>query len=177
MSEPLVVGMGNILYRDEGIGVYAAKCLAACFDFAPGIEVVDGGLAGFGLMELIGVNRPVIVLDAVATEADPGSIFRLDSRILGELGPNMRPTAHEVDPVHLFKLSAGLGTPMDMVLIGIVPADALSFELGLTPELEKRFPEFVLAAVSELARLGVEATQLRAIEVSEIVRSLSEAPR
>ena len=177
MTEPLVVGMGNILYRDEGIGVYAAKCLAECFDFEPEVEVVDGGLAGFGLMELIGESRPVIVMDAVATEADPGSIYRLDSRILGDLGPNMRPTAHEVDPVHLFKLAAGLGTPLDMVLIGIVPSDAFSFELGLTPELEQRFKEFVLTAVAELARLGVRATQVRDIEVAEIVRSLSEVPR
>ncbi|MDA8385681.1 MAG: hydrogenase maturation protease [Actinomycetota bacterium] len=177
MTEPRVVGMGNILYRDEGVGVYAAKCMAECFTFDPDVEVVDGGLAGFGLMEMIGEEGPVIVMDAVATEAEPGSIFRLDSRILGDLGPSMRPTAHEVDPVHLFKLSAGLGTPIDMVLIGIVPGDALSFELGLTPELEARFEEFVLAGVNELARLGVKATQIRRIEISEIVRSLSEVPR
>ena len=73
-----VVGMGNILFRDEGVGVYAAHALRRCFSFDPEIVIEDGGLAGFNIMHMIFDPASVIVLDALSTDAPAGKpvLFR-----------------------------------------------------------------------------------------------------
>jgi hydrogenase maturation protease len=167
-----VVGMGNLLYRDEGVGVYAARHLQAAYRFSPEIDVVDGATLGFGLMELFESGAKIIVLDALATDAASGTIYRLPREELLNLGPEVQPTAHEVEPLELLKLAEVLGEPPDMVLLGIVPADAQTMEVGLTPELETAFPAFVEAALSELRALGVKAEAVREMSVDDVIESL-----
>jgi hydrogenase maturation protease len=167
-----VVGMGNILYRDEGIGVYAARYLQAAYRFSPEIDVVDGATLGFGLMELFEKGSIIIVLDALMTEAPPGTMYRLSRAQLSDLGPSMQPTAHEVEPLELLKLAEVLGEPPDMVLMGIVPADAQTMEVGLTPELEAAFPAFVNAVVAEIRDRGVQVEQALRLSLEDVVESL-----
>ena len=104
-----VVGVGNVLYRDEGVGVYAALYLQQAFRFTPQIEVADGALLGFGLMDFFGDERTVIVLDAVLAEREPGTVYRLPTDRLLDLGPEVTPTAHEVDPIYLLKRARASG--------------------------------------------------------------------
>lgn len=167
-----VVGMGNILYQDEGIGVYAARYLQAAYRFSPKVDVVDGATLGFGLMELFEGGAKIIVLDALMTDAPAGTVYRLPREQLLNLGPSMQPTAHEVEPLELLKLSEVLGEPPDMVLMGIVPADAKTMAVGLTPELEAAFPAYIDAVVSEIRAGGVRAELVRHISCDEVVESL-----
>lgn len=167
-----VVGMGNILYRDEGVGVYAARCLQTCYRFTPEIDVVDGATLGFSLMDLFEPGARIIVLDALMADATAGSIYRLSREQLLELGPAVQPTAHEVEPLELLKLSEVLGKPPDMVLMGIVPADAQTMQLGLTPELAAAFPTYLDVVVHELRAAGVEAQRVRKPSLDGVVESL-----
>lgn len=167
-----VVGMGNILYRDEGVGVYAARYLQAAYRFRPDINVVDGATLGFGLMDLFERGAKIIVLDALVTDALPGSMYRLSGEMLLELGPSMQPTAHEVEPLELLKLATILGEPPDVVLMGIVPADASTMALGLTPQLAAVFPSYVDAILSELRASGVRTELIRRLEFDDVVESL-----
>ena len=167
-----VVGMGNLLYRDEGIGVFAARCLQSCYRFNTDVDVIDGATLGFGLLELFEGGGKIIVLDALMTVAPPGSMYRLSRSELLELGPSMQPTAHEVEPLELLMLSEILGEPTDMVLLGIVPADAKTMTVGLTPELEAAFPAYVDLAVAELGRSGIEAELVHQRSLERVVESL-----
>lgn len=167
-----VVGMGNMLYRDEGVGVFAARCLQSCYRFTPDIEIFDGATLGFGLMDLFEKGTKIIVLDALATDAPAGSMYRLDRAKLLELGPSMQPTAHEVEPLELLKLAEVLGEPPDMVLLGIVPADARTMAVGLTSELEAAFPHFVDLAVAEVKRAGIRADVIREQSLASLVEGL-----
>jgi hydrogenase maturation protease len=167
-----VVGMGNILYRDEGVGVFAARCLQTAYRFSPAINVVDGATLGFGLMDLFEGGAKIIVLDALVTDAPAGTVFRLPRAKLLELGPSIQPTAHEVEPLELLKLAQVLGEPPDMVLLGIVPADAKTMALGLTPELEAAFPAYVDAVLSEIRAAGVQTEHVRQLSCAQIVESL-----
>jgi hydrogenase maturation protease len=164
--------MGNILYRDEGIGVYVARCLQASYRFSPDIDVVDGATLGFGLMGLFEMGAEIIVLDAVMADAPAGSMYRLSRAQLLELGPSMQPTAHEVEPLELLRLSQVLGEPPDVVLMGIVPADAETMTVGLTPELEAAFPAYVEAVVTELRAHGVQAELVRRLTFEDVLDSL-----
>lgn len=181
--------MGNMLYGDEGMGVYAARCLQGCYRFTPEVEVFDGATLGFGLMDLflsprnqrpsrdfVGApeqkDNKVIVLDAIAADAPPGTMYRLSRRELLDLGPSVQPTAHEVEPLELLKLAEVLGQPPDLVLLGIVPADAQTMAVGLTPSLEAAFPAFVDLALDELGRSGIRAERIADRSFARIVESL-----
>lgn len=164
--------MGNILYQDEGIGVYAARYLQAAYRFSPEVDVVDGATLGFGLMELFESGAKIIVLDALMTDAPAGTVYRLPRAELLKLGPSMQPTAHEVEPLELLKLAEVLGEPPDMVLMGIVPADAKTMAVGLTPALEAAFPAYVDAVLSEIRSGGVQAELVRGLSVADVIESL-----
>lgn len=176
MSSDLhVIGMGNILYRDEGVGVYAAHYLRAAYQFTPAIEVIDGALMGFGLMTYFQASGPpsrLIILDALLADDRPGAVYRLSGEQLTGLGPDMRLTAHEVDAVQLLKLATALGNPPEMTLLGIVPADTSELAVGLTPELGAAFPQYVDAALAELRRYGVHGEQSRPLALDDVIGEL-----
>lgn len=167
--------MGNILFRDEGVGVYAAHYLRAAYRLTPAVEIADGATMGFGLMDYFQPSGPparLLVLDALLADARPGAIYRLSGDQLTGLGPDMRPTAHEVDPIQLLKLATALGRPPDMTLLGIVPADATELAVGLTPELGAAFPRYVQAAIAELGACGVHAELVRHLSLDDVIGSL-----
>jgi hydrogenase maturation protease len=167
-----VVGVGNILYRDEGVGVYAARYLQQAYRFVPEIEVADGAALGFGLMDFFDDGSTVIVLDALLAEAGPGAVYRLPTERLLDLGPEVSPTAHEVDPIQLLKWARALGESPDVVLLGIVPEDATQMAVGLTPALADAFPRFVDAALREIRARGVCAERVRAMSLDDVIAGL-----
>lgn len=176
-SDVTVVGMGNLLYRDEGVGVYAAHYLQSVYAFEPGITILDGATLGFALTDLFDDGARILVLDAVLAEAPPGTVFRLPASELLRLGSDVTPTAHEVDPIHLLKQATALDVALDLSLVGIVPRDAHHLDVGLTPEVLAGFQAFVDAAVAELGRWGVSATQVGAASIDEVIESLVEMAR
>jgi hydrogenase maturation protease len=167
-----VVGVGNILYRDEGVGVYAARYLQQAYRFEPPIEVADGAALGFSVMDFFEDSSTVIVLDALLAGAAPGTVYRLPTERLLDLGPDVTPTAHEVDPIHVLKRARALGQSTDMVLLGIVPQDASQMAVGLTPTLAAAFPRFVDAALDEIRAHGVRAEPLRAMSLHDVIEGL-----
>lgn len=167
-----VAGVGNILYGDEGVGVYAAHYLRRAFGFEPEIEIADGAALGFSLLDLFQDRTTVIVLDALQADASPGTVFRLPTEMLLDLDPSMRPTAHEVDPIQALQLVRGLGRDTDLVLLGIVPHDASQMSLGLTEPLFAAFPRLIEAAISEIRGWGVHAERRSGITLEEVVAGM-----
>lgn len=175
-----VVGMGNILYHDEGIGVYAAAYLRQAYRFSPEIQIADGAALGFGVMDYFteaGLPPRVLVLDALLTDAPPGSVFRLPAEELLDLGPAMRPTAHEVDPVAMLKLAAAFGQAPDLVLLGIVPENASDLTVGLTEALRDALPAFTAAAIAQLSEWGVFAEPTGPVSLDDVIDGLVTCPR
>lgn len=171
----VVLGVGNILYGDEGAGVFAAHALQRSFRWTPEVEIVDGATLGFDMFDVFRRARTVIVLDALATEAAPGSIFRLPAEQLLQLGPEFRPTAHEVDPIQLLRMAPLFGPPPDMVLFGVVPAST-GLGVGLSPPLGRSFDRLLAAAVSELASRGVTGEQVGPVDLDGVISSVVGAP-
>ncbi len=173
----VVIGMGNILYHDEGVGVYGARALDTCFRFEPEIEIVDGASLGFGVISYFVQPTSVIVLDAIAADAPTGTIYRLPARELCNLGSELRPTAHEVDPIQMLKLAPALGGEPDMVLVGIVPENTSELCVGLTLTLAAQFDRYVGAAVDELRDRGITVEQVAPVALEHVVASLSSGVR
>ena len=93
----IVIGVGNMLFKDEGIGIYAAEYISQNYEFDDkDLEIIDGGTLGFKLMTYFQEYDNVIILDTVSIEDEVGSIYRLPSDVLLGLG-TYRKTAHEVE--------------------------------------------------------------------------------
>ena len=153
----IILGVGNILLSDEGIGVHAANALAASYNLPPEVEVIDGGTSAMDCVDAIASADLLVIADAMRGGRAPGVITRLEG---GDLQAFFRTkiSPHQVGLCDVLAtlLIHGL-EPKRTVLIGIEPK---SFALGLepTPALAARIPAMIDALVAELASAGVELT-------------------
>ena len=168
----IVIGVGNMLFKDEGIGIYAAEYIKQNYKFDDEeLEIIDGGTLGFKLMTYFQEYDNVIILDTVSIEDKVGDIYRLPSDVLLGLG-NYRKTAHEVEIVEMLEIVSVLDSHANVTIIGIIPEDIISVEIGLTQSMENRFEEFILNSIKEIESLCIKATKINNILIPDIVKSM-----
>lgn len=167
----IIIGVGNILFKDEGIGVFASKYLKANYSFSPNIEIMDGGTLGFNLMRYFEEYDNVIILDIVSAKDAPGSIYRFPSDILLGLG-DYKKTAHEVEIVEMLEICSLLDHHADVTIIGIIPEDIKSTQVGLTSALEKKFKEYIGYIIKELEGLNIKAIKTGNRSLNDIAKDM-----
>jgi len=154
-----VVGAGNVLFNDEGIGIYAIRYLKENYEFPDNVDLVDGGVLGFKLMVYYQEYDYCLILDTITMADDTsGSIYNIPSQELLGLG-SYKQTAHEVEIVEMLEICSLLDKFADTRIIGIVPDDIECVTTNLSPTLKKEFKNFVNTALSELEKLGVKYTK------------------
>ncbi|QKF73337.1 [Ni-Fe] hydrogenase maturation protease [Aliarcobacter faecis] len=171
MKDTIIIGVGNMLFKDEGIGIYASEYIKQNYEFSDNLEIIDGGTLGFKLMAYFQEYKNVIILDTVSINDEAGSIFRLPSDVLLGLG-KYRKTAHEVEIVEMLEIVSVLDSHANVTIIGIVPQDIQSVEIGLTKQMEEKFPLFINTALKEIEDLGFNLTKKDDLNVENIVKSL-----
>ena len=153
----LVLGVGNILLRDEGFGVAAVNRLERDYVWPDNVRLLDGGTLGLFLMPDIMDCDQLIVLDVVLGPGAPGTVYLLEGDDLRK-SLSFRDSTHQTDLVDTL-ISCGLaGHRPEAVIIGIQPGDCHTLSPELTPELSAKLPEFCAKVVEELARRGIAAT-------------------
>lgn len=156
MSAPcLVLGLGNELFTDEGVGIEAARRIDALG--LPGVEVVDGGTLGIGLLPAVEDRAGLLVLDAVVAEGRrPGEVVTLDAPALRQ-GYRVLMSAHQIGlPEVLAAAELGGHPPARVAAVGMVPAD-LDTGFGISPAAAAQVGEMIARALDVLARWGVGA--------------------
>ncbi|MEH6627515.1 MAG: HyaD/HybD family hydrogenase maturation endopeptidase [Motiliproteus sp.] len=151
----LVLGVGNILLSDEGIGVRVVEALEQRYEIPANLDVVDGGTAGMELLEMMSDRDQVIIIDAVNTGAAPGTVVELR----GEEVPALFRT--RISP-HQLGISDLLGVlvvidqmPKAMTLFGAVPY-SLDTGIELTAAMQEKLEIILTFTVAELQRLGYD---------------------
>ena len=127
-SRVCVIGLGNLLLGDEGVGVHAVDLLAARYTFTPSVDLVDGGTLGLDLLPFLEGRDRVLLIDAADFGRPPGHIGFLESP---ELPATLfaRPSVHHIGLSDLLSAASLLGTrPSSLRLIGVQP---LSLEPGI----------------------------------------------
>ncbi len=158
MEKILILGVGNILFKDEGIGVRALEWLQEHAELPEYISLVDGGTLGLGLMDAILSCGRLYVLDAVLGGRDPGSVYRLTDDNLRK-SMSFRDSLHQTDLVDTLIYCGLLGNRPEAVVYGMEPSDYETMELGLTPVCEENVPKLAQKLLDELASLGVDVHQ------------------
>ena len=155
----VVIGLGNPLMGDDGLGIAALERLRARFVLPAGIELVDGGTWGLNLLPVIEDADGVILIDAIDAGVPPGTPVRLEHAALPRyLATKISP--HQVDLRDVLGLAELRGTlPADTVAIGLQP-QSMEFGDTLSPALAGKLDTVVAAVLEELARRGYPAEGL-----------------
>ncbi len=152
----VVLGVGNILLRDEGVGVRVVEELQRRYSFAPNVRIVDGGTQGLWLLPTLQEADHLVVVDAVLGKGEPGTIYRLERDDLPK-GLRAKQSAHDSDLVEALNLCSLLETgPRDVVVVGIQPEDIRPYGLELTEKVQARIEDLIVRVIEELRSLGVE---------------------
>ena len=151
----LIIGMGNVLMQDEGVGVRTVEELECRYEIPDGVTVIDGGTTGMELFEPIRHCDHLIVADAVNTGDPSGSVVR----IVNDGIPAFFQTKlsnHQLGLSDLLALLTLKGElPKHIAIIGMVPY-SLENRLGLTPESTAGLDRMVEMVVAELCGLGIQ---------------------
>jgi len=164
-----IVGVGNVLFKDEGIGVFVVKYLQENYRFEPDIDLIDAGTLGFGLMRYLHDYDHIVLIDTISVDDKAGSVYRLTPEQLSGLA-SYHQTAHEVEVLQMIELTPLTGKMADTVVIGVVPEKIDISEIGLTKTLEHTpFMTVVSQVLKELDRIGVKYKKTNNLSIEEVV--------
>ncbi|MBE9536278.1 MAG: HyaD/HybD family hydrogenase maturation endopeptidase [Proteobacteria bacterium] len=148
----LILGVGNILMRDEGIGVRVIEAIQENYDLPDNIQLLDGGTAGYTLIDYMDDFDRIIIIDAVRSGSQPGDICRLSPEdIAGE--KRLKMSGHKIELPELLALGQKLGKLPETTLIGIEPED-ISWGMELTPALKSAITAIIETAFEEISIRG-----------------------
>jgi hydrogenase maturation protease len=150
----LVLGLGNILLSDDGVGVRVAERLIERYHFPPEVQVMDGGTLGLDLLGYVEDSDRLVVVDALDVGARPGTLARLvDGEVPAFLAPKISP--HQMGLADLLAASRLSGRfPDELVLWGVQP-ESLDVGLELSPAIAAQVGTLVERVLAELKRWGV----------------------
>jgi hydrogenase maturation protease len=153
----LVIGMGNVLMQDEGIGVRAVEELDCRYEFPSHVRIVDGGTTGMELFEPMRMADCLIIADAVNFDRPSGSLIRIADKEINAFFQT-KISNHQLGLSDLLALMAMRGeTPQRVAIIGMVPY-GLENCLGLSEHAAAGLDAMVDMLVKELALAGITAT-------------------
>jgi hydrogenase maturation protease len=149
-----VLGVGNILLQDEGLGVSAVEQLSARHILPEKVRVVDGGALGLNLLPLLEESSALLIVDAIAAGQPPGTLVRLEGKeIAGALALKM--SMHQVGLRELLGVSDLRQTlPSRLVLWGMEPA-TMGWGVELSPPVAAALGSLVEVVLEELRSWGV----------------------
>jgi hydrogenase maturation protease len=153
----LLLGVGNILYADEGVGVRAVERLLDSYEFSDNVTLLDGGNLGMRLMGPLLEADFCIVLDAVLAGDVPGTIYRLTGDDLRK-SLAFKDSMHQTDLVDTLISCDLIGKRPETVVIGMEPDDMSNVSIELTPTVAGRLAAMCDIALSELRAAGGQAT-------------------
>jgi hydrogenase maturation protease len=137
----MVMGVGNILLSDEGLGVHLLNELTK-MSLPENIELLEGGTAGLELVHLIQEIDFLIIVDAINANDEPGSIFRFQPEEINVLPERYEVSFHQVGIMEVLAMASILGHAPQTLIFGIQPK-SLEWGLELTPEISKVFPKVI----------------------------------
>ena len=154
--ETLILGVGNLLLSDEGVGVRVVERLVATYDLPEGVQTLDGGTLGLDLLYYLEGVENLLIVDAVKMGKEPGTLLRLE----GDEVPaflSIKISPHQIGiPDMLFAAKLKDLYPRNVVLWGVQPG-VLDAGLDLSPPVAAQVDELVEKVVDELRRWEIEA--------------------
>lgn len=153
MKPVLILGIGNILLKDEGVGVRVIEAMGQ-MDLPEHVEIADGGTSGADLIDVLADRPKVIVVDATSADIDPGRVIKFSGDdLIAQRGVLI--SLHEFGLVDTLLMAKQLGCPpKEVVVFGVKPED-ISPGLELSPRIVALVPRLVELVLEEAGGLVV----------------------
>jgi hydrogenase maturation protease len=151
MRRTLILGLGNPILSDDGVGCCVAMALKDTLK-EPEVDVLEAGIAGLDFLDLLSGYDKAIIIDAIQTDkGKPGQIYRLEPEILAET--RHAGTPHDVNLATALELGKKLGLPLprQITIYAIEVKDVTSFSEECTPEVMKAVPACAAMIAQELS--------------------------
>lgn len=156
MAETLVLGLGNILLGDEGVGVRVIERLLEQVEFPEEVQVLDGGTLGLDLLPYLEGAARLLVVDAAQARKPAGTLVRLTGREIPIFLDASKVSPHQEGLQDLLAVAALKGyLPEEVVFLG-VQVGSLGVSLELSPAVAAQVNLMVERVLEELARWGIE---------------------
>ncbi len=152
--EIMVLGIGSILFSDDGFGIRVAQRLEQEYELPDNVLVVDGGVLGINLLGVISKPKHLIVVDTMRNHGTPGDIYRIEGEQIPER-IRAKNSLHQVDFLEALTLCQALDNVPKTVIIGVEPEDIQTLSLTMTPVVQSKVDEVIARVLAELDRLGV----------------------
>ncbi len=149
MPRDLILGVGNLLLSDEGVGIHAVRRLLERGDLPEEIQIVDGGTAGLALMVYLEDVDRLVIIDAMETGGPPGTLVRLSgNQIPAYMALKVSP--HEITlPDFLAAAKLRDLYPREVIVWGVQP-ESMEVGIELSPTLAARLDELVDLVLAEI---------------------------
>ena len=148
----MILGVGCILFADEGFGVRVIEKLEERYVFPENVSIVDGGVLGVNLLGVISQADELIVVDAIRNKGNPGDVYRLS----GDQIPQRiraKNSIHQVDFLEALTLCQALDKVPETVIVGIEPLDIETLSIELTSVTASKIDLMIDMVLAELDRL------------------------
>ncbi len=147
-KDTLVLGLGNLVHSDDGVGVHLIDRLLSDPRVPPGVELLDGGTHGLNLLSRISGLRRLLVVDAIDVGEAPGTLIRFEGAALQGL-PG-KPSVHQLGFADLMAAMQLLGgTPEEIVVLGVQPLST-EWSPDLTPPVLASLENLAAAVIGQL---------------------------
>ena len=162
MNKLLVLGIGNMLLTDDGVGVFASQELMK-EDWPEQVTIREGGTFTQDIFYSFKGYSHLLVLDVVHCGGKPGTLYRLTEDALIK-DDKQRLSIHDIDLIGSLRMAEKLfGTKSELLVLGVEPKDYVTWNIGLSDDVQTVFPEFLALARKEigewLKRYGNEETR------------------
>ncbi|HEY6897496.1 MAG TPA: HyaD/HybD family hydrogenase maturation endopeptidase [Rhodocyclaceae bacterium] len=155
--EILVLGIGNLLWADEGFGVRCAEALAAAYELPPEVLVMDGGTQGLYLLPYVQQAKRLIVFDAIDYGLEPGTLRLVENDEVPRFMGVKKMSLHQTGFQEVISAASFTGQcPAEMLLVGVQPVELEDYGGSLRPAVKARLAESVEIAAERLRAWGVE---------------------
>ncbi|PMP68235.1 MAG: HyaD/HybD family hydrogenase maturation endopeptidase [Thermodesulfobacterium geofontis] len=153
----VVLGIGNVLLSDEGVGVKVVQDLESQYVFPENVELVDGGVGSFSLLPYIESAKKLLVIDAISGGKPPGTIYKFkDEEIPYQVIEKL--STHELNFSDILNLAKLRGKyPEELVIIGIEP-QSLELKVGLTDTVKQNYKKLLNEVLDQLKEWGIEVS-------------------
>ncbi len=158
MNRVVVVGMGNVLMGDDGLGPHAVRLLEARYLFPPEVSVLDVGTPGLDLVPYVADTEALVVVDTVRATGAPGEVrlYRRDQILRHPPQPRVSPHDPGLKET-LLSLEFAERGPREVLLVGVIP-EGTAQGAPMSDTVRRALPAVMAAVLAELARLGCPAS-------------------
>jgi hydrogenase maturation protease len=150
----MILGIGNILFCDEGTGVRVVEQMEERYRFPNNVSLVDGGVLGLNLLGTMVEADHLIVVDAIRNRGKPGDLYRIE----GDAIPDRiraKNSLHQIDFLESLTMCQALDHVPQTVIVGVEPEDIETCSLEMTKTTQARVDDIIAMVLAELDRLNV----------------------